>query len=119
MRCVRGLGKESDIGYCSAQNKDALGMKWVRARSKDPQDEKWNKDQQAMAGAKDPPSGHNVTVSSDKSTVVKSALATRLATLALGKCVPEAERLVPGACDNRLAIRAHREVQDATRVACQ
>ena len=47
MRCGGGLG-ESNIGYCSAQNKDALGMKGVRAQSKDPQDEKRNKDGQAM-----------------------------------------------------------------------
>jgi hypothetical protein len=25
MICVRRLGEKSDIGYCSAQNKDALG----------------------------------------------------------------------------------------------
>jgi hypothetical protein len=45
---VRGGLGESNIGYCSAQNKDALGMKGVRAQSKDPQDEKRNKDGQAM-----------------------------------------------------------------------
>ncbi len=58
-------------------------------------------------------------VSSDEPPVVKSALATCLAPLAFGKRIPETEGLVPGARDNCLAIRAHREVEDATRVASQ
>ena len=63
-----------------------------------------------MAGAKESTQVANVTVSSDEPTVVKSAFSTPIATLALGKRVPEAEGLVPGACDDRLAIRAHREI---------
>jgi hypothetical protein len=89
----------------------------VRARSsKDPQDEKkGNNDGTANGRAgkvhadrekKCPRS----MVSSDEPTVVKSALATRLATLTFGKRVPESEGLVPGACDDRLAVRAHREI---------
>jgi hypothetical protein len=74
-----------------------------------------------VAGKEVPPHRHDTLsrVSSDEPTVVKSAFATRIATLALGKRVPEAEGLVPGARDDRLAIGAHREIQDATRVPRQ
>lgn len=57
--------------------------------------------------------------SSDEPPVIEPALATRLATLTLREGVPEAEGLVPGAGDDRLAIGAHREIEDATRMARQ
>ena len=55
--------------------------------------------------------------SPDKAPVVESTFTARFATLALGKCVPEAERLVPSARDDRLAVGTHREVEHAAGVA--
>jgi hypothetical protein len=57
------------------------------------------------------------TKSPDEPPVIEPALPTRLTPLALWECVPEAEGLVPGTCDNRLAIRAHRKVENAACMA--
>lgn len=55
--------------------------------------------------------------SPDEAPVVESAFPARFPTLALGKCVPEAKRLVPSARDDRLAVGTHRKVEHAASVA--
>jgi hypothetical protein len=105
--CEGVWGRKSDIWILECPEQKCVG--YEKGRSKDPQDEKWNKDGQPMPGRK-VHARHNVMVSSDEPTVVKPAFATRLATIALRKRVPEAEGLVPGACDDCLAIRTHREI---------
>lgn len=48
--CEGVWGRESDIGYCSAQNKDALGMKNGQSEAKIHKTRKGTKTEQAMAG---------------------------------------------------------------------
>jgi hypothetical protein len=46
----------------------------------------------------------------DEAPVIEAAFPARFSAFPFRKCVPEAERLVSRARDDRLAIRAHREV---------
>jgi hypothetical protein len=58
-------------------------------------------------------------MSPNEPPVVEPALSTRLTPLTLWERVPEPEGLVPGTCDNRLAIRAHRKVENAACMSGQ
>jgi len=99
----------SEIGYCSAQNKRGVGYERLSERKA--------RIRKISKTGREKPHNQVVYMSSDKPPVVKPALATRLATLALGERVPEAEGLVPCARDNCPTIGTHREVEDATRMA--
>jgi hypothetical protein len=63
--CEGAWGRESDIGYCSAQNKDALGMKKGQSEARIHKDEKRNKDGTGDGsggkGGPTTPSRHTVT----------------------------------------------------------
>jgi hypothetical protein len=116
MRCVRGFGRVRQwILQCPEQR--CVG--YERGQSAKQGSTRREKEQGQTGHDMRRKAHATRNVSSDEPPVVKSALATCLAPLAFGKRIPETECLVPGARDNCLAIRAHREVEDATRVASQ